>query len=139
MAMKVAVCTVGIDGWEEYTKPLVASIYAYEPQTTVSVIDNASDKAYPDRVDVHRVDERLCYAAALNLAKDKADEGNGPHDWYIFLGNDTLCTAPFYHILRQTPEGVMAGSGIYQIIHYKYISGASTRSSTTSTFRAGAW
>jgi GT2 family glycosyltransferase len=121
--MKVAVCTVGIDGWDEYTKPLVASVYAYEPQTTVSVIDNASDKDYPDRVDVHRVDERLCYAAALNLAKDKADEGNGLHDWYIFLGNDTLCTAPFYHILRQTPEGVMAGSGIYQIIHYKYISG----------------
>ena len=123
--MKVAVCTVGIDGWDEFTKPLIDSVLSYEPSTTIAVIDNASGDKYPfmNGVNIRRVEERLCYGAALNLAHDVADEYGGPHDWYIFLGNDTLCAGPFYHILKQTPPGVMAGTGIYQIIHYKYISG----------------
>jgi hypothetical protein len=123
--MKVAVCTVGIDGWDEYTKPLIDSVIRHEPETTVSVIDNVSEKPYPSESDavIVRVDERLCYGAALNMARDAADEYADLHDWYIFLGNDTLCTGPFYDILKHTPPGVMAGSGIYQIIHYKYISG----------------
>jgi GT2 family glycosyltransferase len=145
--MKVAVCTVGIDGWDEYTKPLIDSIIEHEPDTTISVIDNNSENEYslllrtyvdnPDasvivpRTDwmgykntrIRRTKKTLCYGAALNLAHDQADEYDGPHDWYIFLGNDTLCTGPFYDLLKHTPPGVMAGSGIYKIIHYKYISG----------------
>jgi GT2 family glycosyltransferase len=126
--MKVAVCTVGIDGWDEYTRPLVESVLKYEPRTTISVIDNNSEYPYQleagdDNVIITRTGTTLCYGAALNLAHDMADELNGLHDWYIFLGNDTLCVAPFYSILKHTPPGVMAGSGIYQIIHYKYISG----------------
>lgn len=126
--MKVAVCTVGIDGWEEYTQPLIQSVLKYEPMTTVSVIDNNSEYPYPteghgDGVVITRTGQTLCYGAALNLAHDMADDLAGLHDWYIFLGNDTLCTAPFYSILKHTPPGVMAGGGIYQIIHYKYISG----------------
>jgi hypothetical protein len=141
--MKVAVCTVGIDGWDEYTRPLIDSVLRHEPETTISVVANGgsinaqstqNDWSYPDGEDylnesgywqvvITATDELLCYGAALNMAHDLADEYAGPHDWYIFLGNDTLCTGPFYHILKHTPPGVMAGSGIYQIIHYKYISG----------------
>jgi hypothetical protein len=131
--MKVAVCTVGIDGWDEYTKPLIDSVLEHEPNTTISVVDNNSEVWYPTHkryqdelikdVVITHLDETRCYGAALNLAHDKADEYNGPHDWYIFLGNDTLCTGPFYDLLKHTPPGVMAGSGIFQIIHYKYISG----------------
>jgi hypothetical protein len=135
--MKVAVCTVGIDGWDEYTKPLIDSLVKHEPMVTISVIANGTEQddeewCYPRDYDTPACSvvitdtgsNRLCYGAALNLAKDKADGYNGgPHDWYIFLGNDTLCTGPFYNILKHTPPGVMAGSGIYQIIHYKYISG----------------
>jgi GT2 family glycosyltransferase len=121
--MKVAVCTVGIDGWDEYTRPLLESLDRHQPEATIAVIDNASREVYPQIPEVHRIHERLCYGAALNLAHDKVVERYGPHDWYIFLGNDTLCTGPFYDILKHTPPGVMAGSGIYQIIHYKYISG----------------
>lgn len=136
--MKVAVCTVGIDGWDEYTRPLIESVIRHEPETTISVIDNASGEEYKPNlgpfndsdemmewldVCILRVEERLCYGAALNLAHDMADEYAGPHDWYVFLGNDNLCTGPFYHILKHTPPGVMAGSGIYKIIHYKFVSG----------------
>jgi GT2 family glycosyltransferase len=129
--MKVAVCTVGIDGWEDYTRPLIESVLKHEPNTTISVIDNASAIGYLSRAPVewdHRVKitrshEKLCYAAGLNLAHDAADELNGPHDWYIFLGNDTLCSGPFHHILRQAPPGIIAGIGIYKIIHYRFVSG----------------
>jgi hypothetical protein len=31
--MKVAVCTVGIDGWDEYTRPLIDSVVGHEPLT----------------------------------------------------------------------------------------------------------
>lgn len=131
--MKVAVCTVGIDGWEEYTRPLVESVLEHEPSATVSVIANGSMAAgstweYPARYDhdnvviTHTADV-LCYAAGLNRAKDVADDIYGPHDWYVFLGNDTLCTAPFYDILKQAPPGIIGGDGIYKIVHYRFVSG----------------
>ena len=128
--MKVAICTVGIDGWDEYTEPLIESAFKYQPGVTVSVIDNNSEYHYEaefsedeDLIVTRHGDHTLCYGAALNLAHDMADELNGPHEFYIFLGNDTLITAPFYALLKQIPPGVMAGGGIYEIIHYKYISG----------------
>jgi GT2 family glycosyltransferase len=115
------------------SRPLIDSVVEHEPLTTISVIANGGasgfDWAYPDTYEpgvgvlITHTNDVLCYAAALNRAKEAADEFAGPHEWYIFLGNDTLCTAPFHDILKRTPPAVMAGSGIYKIVHYKYISG----------------
>lgn len=127
--MKVAVCAVGIDGWNEYTKPLIMSVLKHEPDCTISVIDNASEVSYPaapsnaNYAVITRSDTRLCYAAGLNLAHDKADEIAGPHEYYVFLGNDTMFAAPFKQAIRNIPPGSIGGDGIYEIIHYKFVSG----------------
>ena len=51
--MKVAVCTVGIDGWRDYTAPLIASFIMNEPECIISVIDNASEEPYTEVPKVH--------------------------------------------------------------------------------------
>lgn len=40
--MSIAAIIVGIDGWHEYTLPLVESIRKYESECYVVVVDNAS-------------------------------------------------------------------------------------------------
>ena len=123
--MKVAVCTVGIDGWREYTAPLIASFIMNEPECIISVIDNASEEPYPEvpKVYIKRVEERVCYGRGLNMAADMALEANGGIDWFLFLGNDTLCAGPFFERLRQAPLDIIGGPGIFKIIHYTFVSG----------------
>lgn len=102
--MKVAALIIGIDGWQEYTLPLVQSLHSHEPECDFVVIDNASNVPYPKYDFVHRT-ERLCYSKAINTAHDLI----GPADWYIVLSNDVLCTGPFAYMLEQMPPDTIVG------------------------------
>lgn len=102
--LKVAALIIGIDGWEQYTLPLISSIRLYEPACEIVVIDNASVKPYPALPCVHRT-ERLSYAQAINTAARIA----GDCDWYLVLSNDVLCTGLFTEILAHVPSNNLVG------------------------------
>ncbi len=82
--MTVSVIIVGINGWEEYTRPLIADIWTHEPDANIVVVDNASATPYPKGEHIHRSDKRMGYAEALNFGIERA----GDHDWYVVMNND---------------------------------------------------
>lgn len=115
--MRVVALIIGIDGWEQYTLPLVESIMEHEPTCDIFVIDNASAQPYPALPNVYRT-ERLCYSAAINTAAKLA--GNAA--WYIVLSNDVLCTGPFAHILADAGD-LVVGPCLKQNMGWTYLEG----------------
>jgi hypothetical protein len=115
--MNVAALIIGIDGWQEFTLPLMDSLFKHEPSVRQVVIDNASKKPYPLHPEITRT-ERLCYAAAINRAKEIA----GNADWYIVLSNDVLCTGPFVGWLSYLSDCV-AGPQFKRANGWPYIEG----------------
>lgn len=121
---EIACLIIGIDGWEQYTYPLLASLMEHEPAARPVVIDNASDEPYPAlNIEQHGQvvyrTPRLCYAAAINQAAQIA----GPADWYIVLSNDVLCTGPFAWVLEQMPLNTIAGPHIARNQGWTYLEG----------------
>lgn len=116
--MRVAALIIGIDGWQEYTRPLIKSIRQHEPECLLRVIDNASRNQYPPLLRVHRT-ERLCYSAAINEAARLAGEA----DWYIVLSNDVLCTGPFIERLAAMPPTAIAGPCLKETHGFQYLEG----------------
>lgn len=101
----IAAIIIGIDGWEQYTLPLIESIQEHEPDCDIAVIDNASKTPYPelsleDDGGVVVRTERLCYSEAINTGHSVCGLARiTGHDWYIVLSNDVLCTGPFIDVL----------------------------------------
>lgn len=116
--MSIAALIIGIDGWGQYTAPLVESIRRHEPDCQLVVIDNASAEPYPEMTFVQRT-ERLCYSAAINHAHQLA----GQADWYIVLSNDVLCQGPFSHMLAALPANCIAGPCLKETHGFQYLEG----------------
>lgn len=115
--MRVAALIIGINGWEQYTRPLMRSIQQHNVCDVV-IIDNASPNQYPALPWVHRT-ERLCYSAAINRAHAIA----GPHDWYVVLSNDVLCTGNFTDTLAALPANSITGPCLKEAQGYSYLEG----------------
>ncbi len=124
--MRIAAIIVGIDGWEQYTLPLVQSIEEHESMCEIVVIDNCSREPYiethNDDFVIHRTD-RLCYSEAINTGKGLIDWGDRHFDWYIVLSNDVLCTGPFAHILEQYGDGDLVGPCLKETHGFAYLEG----------------
>lgn len=131
--MRIAAIIVGIDGFEQYTLPLIQSIWQHEPLCTLAVIDNASRQPYPtyataDLLTVWRGNiaigrtERLSYSAAINKGKSLFDNIEPKFDWYIVLSNDVLCTGPFAHLLEGRENSVV-GPLMKNVLGYDYLEG----------------
>lgn len=125
----IAAIIVGIDGWEQYTEPLIWSIYEHEPDCHAFIVDNASLTPYPiDGTDdhlywtmsIHRREERACYSKAINYGKS---EMGGPFDWYIVLSNDVLCTAPFADMLASYDGKDLVGPLMKNELGFPYLEG----------------
>lgn len=116
--MKIAALIIGIDGWEQYTKPLIESIRQHEPECEIIVIDNASREPYPELPETWRTD-RMCYSAAINRARLIA----GPADWYIVLSNDVLCRGPFADTLAAYGDGDLVGPRLMRVSGFDYLEG----------------
>jgi len=109
--MMISVVIVGINQWEEYTKPLIDSIKRFEPGTEIIVIDNNSDEQYPFQRNIFRTNFRMSYAEAINYGVEKTHG-----DWILSLNNDVVCRAKFNYIVKE-----LAQDAIYarQIIEEK--------------------
>lgn len=118
--MSIAAIIVGIDGWEQYTEPLIESIKRHEPECLISLVDNGSKTLYPDDIDVRLIrTERLCYSAAINMGWRHCR----PSDWYIVLSNDVLCTGPFAHLLEAYGGGDLVGPLMKDELGFPYLEG----------------
>lgn len=104
---QVACLIIGIDGWEQYTLPLIQSIRRNEPTASIVVVDNASQTPYPTDVDaiVTRT-ARVSYATAINhaagIARLITQVG-----WYVVLSNDVLCLGPFADQLPRQTDSIV--------------------------------
>jgi GT2 family glycosyltransferase len=84
--MLIRAVIVGIDHWDDLTKPFADSLGRYNPSLKVTIIDNASEPPYPDTQRVMRID-RCGYGAALNAG------AHGSWDWLLCCNNDCLCSS----------------------------------------------
>lgn len=110
MTNKIGVVICGINGWEKYTLPLVKSILLYEPNVDISVIDDASEQAYPSLNYVHRI-EYTSYAGSINAGVEFLD-----NEWILSMNNDVICQGGFSNIIDNiSPDKIYAN----QIIEEK--------------------
>lgn len=118
--MKIAVLIIGIDGWKQYTKPLIDSIRENAPDVDIVAVDNASDEPYPAYSTARLIrTRRLCYSAAINLAASQAPDA----DWLIVLSNDVICTGPFAEIVSVLPDDGIYGPEVLNVWRWKYLMG----------------
>jgi GT2 family glycosyltransferase len=120
--LKVTALIIGIDGWEQYTFPLIQSLQQSEPQCKFVVVDNASNESYP-KIDLITRTERLAYSKAINWAKSAADQLYGESDWYIVLSNDVLCTGEFVEYLASLQTNQIVGPCLKENQSWQYLEG----------------
>lgn len=142
--MNIACIIIGIDGWEQYTLPLIKSICEHEPSCEMVVVDNGSEKRYPPLYEVNDVDhsfcyiahtERFCYSKAINYGKGIA----GDADWYIVLSNDVLCNGPFAHLLAEYDGSDIVGPLLKEVYGYPYLEGWCVAISRKAWGTIGGW
>ena len=88
--MNINAVIIGVNEWAKYTLPAVLSIEKNDPDLNIILVDNGSQPPYGIKnVNIVRLEETVCYAAALNagIHADKAD-------WYVLLNNDILLRKP---------------------------------------------
>lgn len=128
--MRIAAIIIGIDGWEQYTLPLIESIRHNEPLCEMVIVDNASKEPYPQYIEAGPPlnvgfcytarTQRLCYSAAINFGKNQLIDA----DWYIVLSNDVICTGPFAHMLEQYNDGnYVVGPLLKEVFGFSYLEG----------------
>lgn len=98
--MRIAVCIIGLNQWDEYTWPCAESVLLHEPEATVLIVDNGSDPPYPTAPWVHRIDKNYGYAQGVN----KAVEAAGDQDWYTVINNDVVVKAPFIKWIQKRAQ-----------------------------------
>ena len=110
----ISVIIVGINQWQEFTKPLLCDLQDWGKGCEVIVIDNASDEPYPEQnwYKVIRT-ERLCYSAAINVGV-RASTG----DWIFSINNDVSIYDDFIKAVEaNTPDKIYARQIITEAGH----------------------
>ena len=82
---------VGYNLFEKYTLPMVESMHKYNPEIPIVLVDNGSEPPYPGIEGIKQVTHDN---SSLSGAMNKGFEAAGEHDWYLFMNNDMLVTAP---------------------------------------------
>lgn len=132
--MSVSVVIVGIDGWEQYTRELIGDIWTHEPDVEIIVVDNASKTHYPKASHIHRSEERLSYAAALNFGARKATG-----DWLLTLNNDIRCNGAFVEKINNLEKGAIYGRQIIEEAGHVWIGNWLALMEKTTYWTVGEW
>ena len=86
--MNITAIVVGLEKWQEYTKPALESIRKTNPDMDVICVDNGSEEPYgvvPGTTMVKSAEKRS-YAGGINVGLKYAPRSS----WYIILNNDVL-------------------------------------------------
>lgn len=113
----LSIIIVGINGWEEYTRPLIAGIWTHHPDMELCVIDNASDTPYPKGDHIHRLDKRVSYAEAINYG---IDHTHG--QWILVLNNDVRCDGAFESLIKELDPNTIYGMTVYSEPTFNWLS-----------------
>ena len=109
--MKITAIVVGIDGWEEYTRPLIDGIKQHSPSIDVVCLDNFSDDPYPEDHRVACTPRRMGYAAAMNYGLSLVQVS----DWYMPMNNDIAITGDLSYIFRGLDPHCLHGPAINKV------------------------
>jgi hypothetical protein len=90
--MLIRTVIVGIDHWEDVTKPFAESLQKHNSLSMI-IVDNASTHPYPDYTQQVLRIPRMGYGAALNTAT------KGNWNWLLCCNNDCLCTGNIMGII----------------------------------------
>lgn len=102
--MFIRTLIVGVDHWDDLTKPFADSLQRFNPSLSMTIIDNASLTPYPDYTQrVMRID-RCGYGAALNLG------ASGNWNWLLCCNNDCLCSGSVMEIVSTLRPDTIYGN-----------------------------
>jgi GT2 family glycosyltransferase len=113
---------VGINHWDDVTKPFLDSIYFHEPKAKVILVDNASDDHYRhDQALVVRTPERMGYGSALNFGMSFCAS-----EKIICFNNDCKVIAPFLEqVSKLNVDTVWGSDWSYDVDHkFKWVQSA---------------
>jgi len=110
----VSVVIVGIDGWEEWTKPALMSV---KDDLNIVVVDNGSKTPYPKDKTTRRIDKTVSYTKAINYGVQCV----GVSDWYLVLNNDILFNAPVLPVIKQLDDSFLYGRQIIEGHGYRWL------------------
>jgi len=103
--VSLGIILVGIERWTDVTLPAIESVRKNDPEAKLVVVDNASAEPYPKRIQgvkLSRLDERVCYSAAINHGFSLLKT-----DWLLSMNNDVLVQAPLMPFVEKLdPKGV---------------------------------
>jgi len=109
--MSIAAVIVGINGWKEYTQPLLGAFNEYDPGIDVVCVDNQSDPPYPTDRRTFRCDTRCGYGDAINQGIQTA----GKHDWYLVMNNDIELSGSISHKINELDPDKLYGFDLHHI------------------------
>ncbi len=100
---------VGIDHWDDLTRPFVEGLKENNKDMRLLVIDNYSNNKYPDfhGVDIWRMATRLGYGVALNVGAVPFGE---KWDWLLCCNNDCICDGNVEDIIKKLPDDTIYGN-----------------------------
>jgi hypothetical protein len=106
--MPLLVVIVGVDHWEDLTKPFIQGLREHNP-CFISLVDNASQLPYPRKhADaLLRLENRVGYAQAINLGTNCWG-----FDWMLVANNDCKCTGTID--LDLSDDFVWGGSYVHE-------------------------
>jgi predicted glycosyltransferase involved in capsule biosynthesis len=109
----ITVVIVGINQWEQYTKPLIESIYMVQEDVEIALVDNGSKEPYPNHDGIYsltRFKTSVSYAQAINMGAEIGGYG----DWILSLNNDVSCLGHFSHIIDNLKPDAIYGQQIIE-------------------------
>lgn len=82
---------IGMDGWQEWTKPALDSVRKFMPDVPVTVVDHGRE-VYPQYpgASMFRLANPVSYSRAINLGVQVSPVS----DWYLIINNDVLIYEP---------------------------------------------
>ena len=115
--MKATVIFVGIGQWEEYTKPLLHSLFKHQWDSFIIGVDNGDKYSLAERIRFSNVwtvpnfDNVVSYASAMNAGLSAAKFRNS--DWTIIINNDVLCTGEFISELEKLDTNTLYSNKLH--------------------------
>ena len=103
--MFIRVVVVGIDHWEDLTKPFFDSLQQHNPGLDIVVVDNDSELPYPNYDNSVFRTKRTGYGVALNGI---ATHGNW--SWLLCCNNDCLCNGEVTDIIAGLSTDTIYGN-----------------------------